>query len=204
MNTRGRLIAGAVLLALAAGLIVLVTQVDLRAPAEEGDEAIPTPPDALFPEDASDVVTAIRVTDNETGETFAASTEDGETWMIDEAPEGTDTTLGADQARLAGAVIALPGVRPSRILSEIEALAPYGLDRAQYTLTFRLAGGNEHTLYVGSLNPTGSGYYVRLTEDVGTAAEVYVIPAYTLDQALAFVDDPPVVRPTPTAGPVEG
>lgn len=205
MKLQGRLIAGGIFLVLAVGLVVLLTQADLSGGGAEGDaEAFPTPLGPLFPEDAPESVIAIQVTDNETGAVFAASTEDGATWTVDEAPEDVDVSFGADGGRIMEAAFLLPGVSPARVLAEVETLAPYGLDSARYTVKFRVTGGGEHTLYVGSPNPTGSGFYVRLTERVGTAEEVYLIPAYMLEGVLSFVEDPPVLTPTPTPEPDEG
>lgn len=199
MQPRGRLIAAAVFLVLAVVLIVIVVKVPF------GGEAEPTPEPAepLFPDSQNDVAVAIEVADSETGETLAASSEDGQTWAIDQAPQGTDLSLPVDSARLTGVLIALPGVTPTRVLSEVEALAPYGLDSARYTVRFTTAGGRQHTLYVGALNPTGTDYYVRLTEDVGAAGVVYLVPSYNLEQVLGLLSDPPVLAPTPTLEPPE-
>ena len=199
MQTRNRLIAGAVFLLLAAALIIISQRVDFSRGRETA-----TPPaglEPLFPEAQDEAAIAIRITDNETGGVFAASSEDGETWVIEESPAETDPALVVDSARLRGVLAALPSLTPSRILSEVEALAPYGLDNVHYTISFRVTSGEEYTFYVGSPNPTHTGYYARLTEDVGLATEVYLLPSYIIDQLVDLLDNPPLVEPTATPEP---
>lgn len=199
-NNRSRLIVSAVFLVITAGLIALVVFGDLGGVDDEAAEAAVTEtPEPLFPGAAGEPVVAFRVEDNETGQAFAASTEDGETWAIDEAPEGTDTALGADQTRILAAIAGLPTMQPIRVLSGVEAMASYGLESAPITLTFRLTNGDEHTITIGEKSPTGSGYYVSTTPNSSAATDVLLIPAATLDQVVAFLTLPPVLVPTPEA-----
>lgn len=196
MNTRSRLIAIVVFLLLTVGLVALLLLADLGGVDEEIAETV-VAPGQLFPDTEGQAVISFRVVDNRTGEAFAASTDDGETWTVDEAPEGADTAPGVDNMRIFAAVSPLPTIQPTRVLSEIEALAPYGLEDARYPLTFRLTNGHEHTLYVGERAPASAAYYARLTDALGPAGEVYLIPAGALDPVLSFVEQPPVLIPTP-------
>ncbi len=199
MQTRNRLIAGAVFLVLAAALFIIAQKVNLKVGEETATPAAVLEP--LFPEARDEVATAIRITDNETGKTFAATSEDGETWTIEESPTEPDPTLVVDNARLRGVLVGLPSLTPNRILSEVEALAPYGLESVHYTITFRTTGNKQYTFYVGSPNPTKTGYYARLTEEVGLATEVYLLPSYTIEQLIGLLDNPPLVEPTATPAP---
>lgn len=199
MQTRNRLIAGAIFLLLAAALIIISQRVDFGRGRET--DTLPAGLEPLFPEAQDQVAIAVRITDNEAGRTFAASSEDGETWVIEESPAEIDPALVVDNARLRRVLAGLPSLTPNRILSEIEALAPYGLDNVHYTVSFRVTSGGEYTFYVGSPNPTHTGYYARLTENVGLATEVYLLPSYTIDQLIDLLDNPPLVEPTSTPEP---
>ncbi len=206
MNVRSRLIAGLVFLVLGMAAIVFVWQgLPGSGDDESLDDAFPTPAPALFPEAENGAVTGVEVVDREMGETFAAHTDDGQTWTITEAPSGADLSLGADSARLINAVISLPALTPTRTLTDVEGLAEYGLDAPRYVLTYHTApDGGDHTLYIGSPNPTGASYYARLTDDPASDEAVHLLSSYSLDPVLAFTSDPPVLLPTPTPADGEG
>jgi hypothetical protein len=198
MQTRNRLISGLVLLGVAAALIVTFILLGKKEEEPEADATPDTETVDLFPDAVFGVVEAFSVTDNETGDTFAASVEeDGVNWVIDEMPTEPDPALVVDNSALTAPLFGLPSLQSSRVLSQIEALAPYGLDEAHYTITFRVTNGVEHTFYVGSENPTGTGYYVRLSEDVDLTQEVYLVNTYSLDSVIGFLESPPLVEPTP-------
>ncbi len=206
-----RLITLAVLAVLAAGAFLVVKFVEFGG-AEEEEEAADIGygyeyemPEPLFPRAVYDIVTSIRVTDNKSGQVFSAvrdmEAEDSDTWEILEAVEGSDTGLGVDGASLSGAVASLPTMYPNRVLSEIEMMATYGLDEPGYTIHFETSGGYMYTLYVGSENPDGSAYYVRLLIKPNT---VYLVPTFALDLITVYAEDPPYIQPTPTEEPTQG
>jgi hypothetical protein len=198
MQTRNRLISGLVLLGVAAALITTFILLGKREEEPEVDTTAEAETVDLFPDAVFGVVEAFSVTDNETGETFAASIDEGSAeWVIEEMPTEADPALVVDSNAITGSLFSLPSLQSSRVLSEIEALAPYGLDEAHYTITFRVTSGAEHTLYVGSMNPTGTGYYVRLSEDIDLTQEVYLVDTYSLDSVIGFLENPPMVEPTP-------
>jgi hypothetical protein len=202
-----RLITLGVLAVLAAGAFLVVQFVEFGGQEEEVETADlgyeMTEP--LFPRALYDVVTSIRVTDNKTGQVFSAvrdiEAEDPNTWEILESVEGSDTGLGVDGASLSGAVASLPTLYPNRVLSEIEMMATYGLDEPGYTIHFETSGGYMYTLYVGSENPEGSAYYVRLLISPNT---VYLVSTFTLDIITVYTEDPPYIQPTPTGEPTQG
>lgn len=203
MKTRSRLIAAAAFAVVAAGLVALLVFGDLGS--DEGDDATPTAGvEMLFPEDLLEAVLALRVVDHESGEVVEATSDDGQTWTLEELPADAPDDLPPDNDRINSALFGLPGILPRRVLSGIEAMAPYGLDDPRYTLTYRLTSGEERTLYIGEESPTATGYYVRLVEDVSAGAAVYVIPTATLSSVIGFVDDPPLLYPTPTPEAGEG
>jgi len=185
-----RLIVAAVFLILTAALILIVKYVPLGGQAEES--ATESVPPLLFPDAADKKVVSIQVTDHETGGVFSAQLED-DVWTITQAKEGSDTGLGVNEGTIINQTYFLPLLRPSRVLDQIESLAPFGLDTAQYTVQFTLDDGSQYSFEVGSKNPDGSSYYVRLPGD----PNVYLIGVYNLETLLGFVDEPPYVQPTP-------
>ncbi|MBN1119641.1 MAG: DUF4340 domain-containing protein [Anaerolineae bacterium] len=205
MQTRNRLISGLVLLGVAAALITTFVLLGKREEEPEVDETAEAETVDLFPDAVFGVVEAFSVTDNETGDTFAASIdEDSFEWVIDEMPTEPDPALVVDSNQITSSLFSLPSLQSSRVLSEIEALAPFGLEEAHYTITFRVTSGGEHTIYVGSQNPTGTGYYVRLTESVDLTQEVYLVDTYSLDSVIWFLENPPLIEPTPEEEQPEG
>lgn len=197
MKTRSRLIAGLVFLVLAVGLVVLLTQVDLSGGDEEPTSTFPTAVGALFPDEQTEVATRIRIEDHQSGTAFEATSEDGETWEIAEAPPSADLTQPVNDDRISSALIALPGITPSRVLNGIEAMAPYGLETPHYIVTYDLTDGAERTLIIGEQAPTSSAYYVRLEEGSGVLDSVYLIPETTLGPVIGLLSEPPVIAPTP-------
>jgi Domain of unknown function (DUF4340) len=69
-----------------------------------------------------------------------------------------------------------------------------GLATPAYTLSMTTSDGTQFVTYVGSLTPTGSGYYVR----VGSGATV-IVNKLVMDDILALLKAPPLL---PTATPV--
>ncbi len=217
MNTRARLITMLVLLILVAALIAVLRFTDLGG----GDDAdlTPTPQEveALFPEAALDVVTSFTVVDNEGGTTFSARlaaldatpTPEGTPeidaeepaepfWVIVEPPLEPEEGL-PDDTRLNSAAANLPGLTPLRSLSEVEALATYGLESPRYTLQFTTSSGGDYTLLVGDQSAIGSGYYVQVPGD----PLVYIVPTYSLDPLILLLETPPVITPQPEVTPAQ-
>lgn len=198
MNSRTRLIAGLVFVVLTAGLIAVLLTVDFGR-AEPETAATATAAASLFPGVEGEAVIGFRVTRHETGEVVAASTEDGETWQIDEAPENVDTSLGADAFRIRGSVAGLAALQPSRVLEDVESLADYGLDEPAYTVELVMTDGQTHVLEVGDMAPTSGAYYARVVG--GDEDTVVLVPAFSLEAVLSFASVPPVLIPTPEASP---
>ena len=85
-------------------------------------------------------------------------------------------------------------LQPSRQITGTLSLADYGLESPAITATIELADGVTHTLRLGDMNPTQSGYYVQVDDQ----QPVFLIPTYTGSQLERFLSEPPV-QPTPTA-----
>lgn len=193
MSPMKRLVVALVFLVVALGIFLLVSKVDLSTVGGRGDEtAVPTLPVSLFPVSPTDEVTRVQVKDNTTGSIFAAEKQEG-AWVILEAPEESDTGLGVDQERINNALVMVPSIQPSRTLSEIEALATYGLgDEARHTIILTI-GNQEYTLTVGSKNPGDLSYYVQL----GEVGDIYLVNTFNLDPVIEMLVNPPYIQPTP-------
>ena len=85
------LVIGVIAVALVAVFLVISNK-DASGGTATGDTT-PTP-SALFPEEAVTTVTHIRVTDHSNGSVLEATlSADGSDWVINDAPEGSDTGL---------------------------------------------------------------------------------------------------------------
>ncbi len=103
-------------------------------------------------------------------------------WSISQ-PAGleADPTLAESAASQAAAL---------RILNKLDpATDPVatGLDSPSAVIRVRFSSGNERNLQVGSLTPTGSGYYTK------SADNLYVVSKSSLDSLLSLLDFPPAV-----------
>ena len=188
------LVIGVIAVALVAAFLI-VSNKDAGGGAT-GDTT-PTP-DALFPQESVTTVTHFRVTDQSSGDVLEATlSADGSEWVINDAPEGSDTGLGVDYATISQAVTSLTTLRPTRTLSEIESMATYGLDQAAYTIEFNTSGGGSHTLEIGDQDPGGASYYI--TAD--GSPNVNLVSSFSIDPTLNLVKTPPYIQPTATPGP---
>lgn len=196
---RSRQIAAAVFGVLAIVLIIVITKVDLGSVGRE-DEPTPTTNAPLFADTGGAVVTELQVTRLEDGAVLQGTVNDDASWTLVQAPAEPEPGMVVDHARIRQAVASLPDLLPTRQLSGIEAMAPYGLEEPVYLIQFRLSTGSDHQVYVGAANPTGSGYYVTTSETI-LATDVYLISKYSLDGVISLVDDPPYIEATPTPEP---
>ncbi|MGF1503909.1 MAG: DUF4340 domain-containing protein [Anaerolineae bacterium] len=213
-QTQQRLIAIGIVLVIALALFLGAQALGNR---EDTTDAEPTPTievlDPLYPEASQTlaVVTALTVTDNRQGESVTveqvSAIEEGMDteedtpanpltlrWRVAEAPEDTDTGLGADTDAIQGAVAGLPSLTPTRRLTDIEgAVGDYGLDDPLHTIEFVSDFGPTYTLQVGSRTPTGAGYYVQVPDDPA----IYIVDALTISTIIDWTAQPPYVQPAP-------
>lgn len=198
MNRRATIVL-LLIAVLLAGFLVLTRSGTLNIGGEDEDTNVdaeadlPTDFDPLFEAAEGDIVVAFSISDDETGDRFAAEFDDVG-WVVTETPVDPDENQVIDGTRLDTAARSLTTMVTSRQLSEIESLAQYGLDSTRYTLTFNTLGGGEFTLFLGSKTPGDASYYTQRPGD----SEISLVSAAVLDLFVGFLGDPPYVEPTPT------
>jgi len=112
------------------------------------------------------------------------------------APRRGEADAGRIEIALAG--LLAPAVREA--LEDPGDLAAFGLAPPQARITVIMVDGTSRSLEVGSLDPTRSVYYVRLSE----ASEVEMVSRYSMDDLLGLIQDPPYPLPTSTPTGVAG
>ena len=86
----------------------------------------------------------------------------------------------------------LLGLTVKEPLTEAPPLDAVGLDTPAYTITMTTMEGSKVFTYVGSVTPTGSGYYLRVA-----TGPVVIVDKAVIDDAVGMVKNPPLL-PTPT------
>lgn len=115
----------------------------------------------------------------------------GAPWqLVDPAMQ---TQQPADDARLTRVVGYLAQLRPTRTLTETNALAEYGLETPAWQATLGLQSGEERTIRWGDQTPTGTAYYVIQ----GKEGPVHLIASFTIEELQRLVREP-AYPPTPT------
>jgi hypothetical protein len=134
-------------------------------------------------------ITAFAMTDDQ-GRLLKASLNDQKDWFI-EQPSGCQ--YASDN--LANS---LSTIQTFKVLVSLEAppaLADVGLTRPTYQLILTFDDGTTQSLKVGSIVPTGSGYYVQVNYD-----PVVVVTKYSIDTLFGLVS---TACATPTPEPNE-
>ena len=93
------------------------------------------------------------------------------------------------------AVTQLLSLRTLSTMQQVPDLKAIGLDPPAYRILLTLSDGQQITINVGAATPTGSGYYVLVSE-----RPLYVVNKYGIDAFLELVDSPPI-QPLPTLDP---
>ena len=152
--------------------------------------ATPTPTgSAYLITQADGVLQSLHISDNKTNN-FQMQRDLSKTWVI------TAPSSGAADQGLAGAAETQVGA-----LSIITTLGSppdpkaVGLDNPPYTINLTFVSGKSHTIEVGNLTPTSSGYYVRFDGE-----QLYVIEQSGIDALTKLLTAPPF-PPTPTLAP---
>lgn len=219
-QTNNRLIAMVVFLVLALGLVLLWRFVIDKEDETTTLEATATPdPDAateLFPEAIFDVVSSVEIRDLQDSLIFRAeldpaTLETGATldpfaalptyeWLILESTTDSDLP-DIDHDRINTAVAALPGLLPSRKLSDIDSVADFGLGSdARYEISFTTLNSGPYSLTLGSQNVGGSAYYAQVPGD----SSIYLVNVYDVSPLIDLLTSPPyteielLVLETPT------
>lgn len=195
MNRRATIVLLLVAVLLGAFLALTRTEtLSIGGEETEEEETFETIP--LFEEAATDFAIAFSITDNETGDRFAAEVVDLG-WEVTESPSEPEGDLVLDVLRLDAAARSLTTMTATRQLSEIESLAEYGLDSARYRLEFNTMGGNQYALDIGSETVAGNSYYTQKPGD----NLVNLVSSASLDTFISFLSEPPYTEPVPTPEP---
>jgi len=99
----------------------------------------------------------------------------------------------ADTAAIESAISQLVSMRVTTSLEPAADMVVFGLSEPAATIDVVLNGGEKHTLRVGDITPTGSGYYVQVDSN-----PPQVLSKYSLEVILRMLDSPPFL---PTATP---
>jgi hypothetical protein len=105
----------------------------------------------------------------------------------------TPTEAAADQA---SAEAAATQVNALSVLGNIDlGLEIVGLDKPSYTITITFTSSKTHTLTLGSVTPTQTGYYAQLD-----GGKVQIVDKQGLDALLSLLTNPPyIATETPIA-----
>lgn len=180
------------------GLLVVLVGLILRTNWVGGDIASRTPTITPRPKllDLNALnITQLQVVDTTTNDRFVAKRNAESKWDIVQAKQGVETKYGVDSVRIENAVSILASITANRSISQIEALADYGLDKPKYQVIIT-ASGKDISLLIGSENPDKSSYYVKTS----ITSDVYLISTFNLDSLIEFLTDPPYVKATPAPG----
>lgn len=177
-------------IALGLFLVLLVVALYLqRNPPSTEVEATPTIAlrlmEGVLPEDLVAVTIA---RDGDTPVTLSRAS--GGAWRL--------AGVSAEETAQTRVETALAQLVPLPVLSTIDAdvdPVTVGLAPPEVVITFETGAGERFSLEVGDQTPTGGGYYVRLEGD-----PPHVVGAPAVENAIGFVDDPPLV-PTPEPTP---
>ncbi len=181
-----------ILVALFAVLLGYVYLVELNKTPEQ--LGTPTPPaqPQVFQLNANDVK-SIEVRDLRAPRmTKITRTEKG--WAI-EQPVQKD----ADSPAIDSAVGQLARLQASRVLTDVNDLAPFGLVTATLEARLIMSDTTPYALTVGNKTPNGSDYYAVYT---GDKSKVFIVNGTAINNLVAWLDKPPVEpTPIPTSTP---
>ncbi len=111
-------------------------------------------------------------------------------WMLTQPIEAK-----AEQGAAEAAASQLTTVR---ILDRVPDVDPkiVGLEVPEYVLTINLTGGVEHTVEIGNVTPSESGYYARDAD-----GKIVIVSRDAIDSLLGLLQNPPYLE-TPTPSPI--
>jgi hypothetical protein len=178
------------LLIVLAGLIGLTFYLNNRKALSEF-EATPAAEETRFLFTAEEgLPSRIRV-EAATGEVTELTHNAGTAWALIQ-PEGVAADQGLAEA-------AASQISTLRVLDEVSLdLDIVGLDQPAYVIKIAFTGGKNHTLEVGSVTPSQSGYYVHV-DDGG----IVIVSKTSLDALVNLVTFPPYAEtPTPSPAPI--
>jgi hypothetical protein len=129
------------------------------------------------------------------GEMLELGRDDQGIWKLIYPP-----TEATDIAAVESATGQLTSMQVLSTLEEGPSLEAVGLAKPVYRLQIDLDDGSQILMYIGNATPTGTGYYVMVTQK-GMSGGMSVVSKYSLDPILNLLDNPPVAQPaTPEGG----
>jgi hypothetical protein len=175
-----------ILLILAAVVVFLQ-----RTPAlNTKSDSLPTSTDSpMLMNLGNKAITAFAMTDDQ-GRVLKAFLDKQNTWFI-EQPIGCQYSSDS----LSSSLSLIQTIKVLVSLEAPPALSDVGLNKPTYTLVLTFNDGSTQALKVGSVVPTGTGYYVQVNND-----SVVVISQYSVDSLFNLVS---TACATPTPEPSE-
>ncbi len=174
-----------IVLALAVGAYFLIKNRPVKS-----TEATPTASGSNFLVTQADGnLQSLRIEDTE-GNVVQMQLDPSKVWVLSAPTPGE-----ADQSLAGAAGTQVGALRIVTTLETAPDLSAIKLDSPAYTIKLTFDSGVSHTLEIGDLTPTSSGYYVRYDD-----GKVYVISQSGIDALLNLLTAPPYpATPTPAA-----
>jgi hypothetical protein len=164
------------ILALVVGVFIIINGNPLEAA-----KSTPTASENGFLVNQSDgVLQSLSIFDRK-GHNFQMQRDLSKTWVITAPTSGV-----ADQALADAAETQVGALRFVTMLETPPVSSDLGLVFPGNTLEMKFVSGTNHTIEVGNLTPTGSGYYVRYD-----GAKIYVISPSGINALLNMLTAPP-------------
>jgi hypothetical protein len=138
---------------------------------------------------AQGVLQSLHIVDNK-GDTFQMQRDLSKAWVVTAPSSGP-----ADQGLAGAAETQVGALSIVTTLNTPPTLSDIGLAVPADTIDLVFVNGTSHTLEIGNLTPTSSGYYVRFD-----GGKIYVIEKSGIDSLLNLLTNPPF-PPTPTSPP---
>jgi hypothetical protein len=140
-------------------------------------------------------INLIRIEDLTKGTKVEVQKDAKGTWVIMDLP-----AVEAEQTTVSNALTSLAKITVFHDYGENLDPAEFGLAKPSYKLTIQTVDGKNFSLEIGALNPTATGYYVRLP---GTK-KILSVRASVLSTVIGYLTSkplPPTITPTPTVTP---
>jgi hypothetical protein len=138
---------------------------------------------------AQGVLQSLHIVDNK-GDTFQMQRDLSKAWVVTAPSSGP-----ADQGLAGAAETQVGALSIVTTLNTPPTLSDIGLAVPADTIDLVFVNGTSHTMEIGNLTPTSSGYYVRFD-----GGKIYVIEKSGIDSLLNLLTNPPF-PPTPTSPP---
>ncbi len=172
-------------LVLAVGAYFAVKKFPLKS-----SQPTPTPTGTPYLITSADGTLTILKIKASTGEVFSMQRNTANNWVIT-APRTGD----ADQGQAASAATQVGALAILNTLDMPTDLTSFQLSSPADTINLTFNTGIQHTVEVGGLTPTSSGYYVRFD-----GKNLYVVSKSGIDALLNLLKSPPFpATPTPSA-----